>query len=704
VAEALGIEGAGTRGIDALATSAAQRRVLLVLDNCEHLLDVSAALVDALLDHAPGVRVLATSREPLRVDGEVEQRLGSLGGSSARLFAARARAAVGGTAPLDDNPAVAELCERLDGLPLAIELAAAQLRHLPLPQLLARLDDRLTLLVGGRPKAGVRHSALAATIDWSYRLLAEPSRQLLDRLGVFPASFDLAAAAAVAEQAPVSVTAPLGDLVAKSLVTFEPSRGRYRLLESARLYAAQRLDQSGATDHAVELVRQHVVRRTRLRSRVDAWLSALLAAASRDDIDNVRLAFHASISGGHHTDAVDIAIGLSTLWRNTVSYADGGQWVETLGACDLEPRDRLWTEILTADVGLGASAPTVMRTAAHNATVAARQVAEPGAACIAAIYSAITHLADPARTVARLDAAAAAASAAGEDKLERLARGFRMVARTLHSGPQGLRAESEALTQGDGERDYSLYLARWAGSVVALADRDSRRLARLMSDQLDDLAITTLHGNWLTMYWEALTDAATCRPYVEQVRRARDRALAEGRDSTADCVLVLAVAAAYAGDWDRAAELVGAVEDQLLHDTASFIHLGVVRDRLVRPHLEPAAMERCLAAGRRLSAHDLLTWRECCPEQDGISRQADADPARDERAGLPMHTPAAGARVTPTRGPSSLDRAVPPLTTHASTVGHPVPTGGPGGGPPAPSRPSGPSVGGSATGGGRPGW
>jgi predicted ATPase len=230
-----------------------------VLDNCEHLLDEVAAVVDAVLDAGGGARVLATSREPLRVDGEVVHRIGSLGPDAPELFVQRAVAVGGPGAATADDPRVIELCRRLDGLPLAIELTAAQLQHVTLSQLTDGFDDLLTLLVGGRPRAGERHSALTATIQWSYDLLSERSRRLFDRLGVFPAGFDLATVQAVAEeQDPVLVTTVLGDLVGKSLVVHDTESGRYRLLETIRLFASRRLSGSGVRAEVTERLRRHV--------------------------------------------------------------------------------------------------------------------------------------------------------------------------------------------------------------------------------------------------------------------------------------------------------------------------------------------------------------------------------------------------------------------------------------------------------------
>src|SRR5690606_19584151 len=203
--------------------------------------------------------------------------LGSLGPEAVTLFRQRALAATG-LRPVESDAELMQLCERLDGLPLAIELAAAQLRHLAVRELSDRLDDRLRLLVGGRPRAGERHVTLAATIEWSHQLLAEPSRDLFERLGVFPASFDLAAARAVGDFAdPVVATTVIGDLVAKNLVVHDPGTGRYRLLETIRLFAWQRLDESGRRADVSERLRRHVVEAVTLVSRPQAWLSARLA-------------------------------------------------------------------------------------------------------------------------------------------------------------------------------------------------------------------------------------------------------------------------------------------------------------------------------------------------------------------------------------------------------------------------------------------
>lgn len=607
VAEAVGVQGEGAVRTSALAATLGPRPVLLVLDNCEHLLDESAALVDAILDAGEEARVLVTSREPLRVDGEAAHPLGSLGSGAAELFVDRAAAAAGTDVAEVHDPRVALLCARLDGLPLAIELAAAQMRHLSLDELVRRLDDRLTLLAGARPRAGARHSALSATIDWSYRLLSGRDRDVFDRLGVFPSSFDLDAVVAVSgDPDPAAVTNVVGDLVAKSLVVHERSSGRYRLLETIRLFAAQRLAESDRHAEVVELLRRHVVDRASATSRTGAWLSTSLAARSRDDLDNVRLAFEACLARGDLSGAVDVALGISMLWRNAVSYAEGRRWVGDLLASNLDDRDRLWALLLSADVALGAGDPRTMRGAATRAAQLADRLDDPGASVVVLIYEALVHLDDPARATRRLEAAGRRARDIGEPGLARLARGYRLVTVRMQGPCEELIDEARDVVETVGARDYDRYLCHWAASLLALVDRDAPRLRRLMDAQLRDLAATGLRENWLTMYWSALALVVEGKDYVDQLRRSRARAEAEGRVADADCVLALACAAACRDDWEEAAELVGAAAGTLLDDTAGFFHLSLVRDQMVRPRLDPEAFAAATARGAQSDLRAIL--------------------------------------------------------------------------------------------------
>jgi predicted ATPase/class 3 adenylate cyclase len=266
ICQALGIAaGPGRPALEALLDTLAPQDVLIMLDNCEHLIGGSAKTADAIVRRCPRVHLLATSREPLGIGGETIYRVPSLslpgpadGGAAAAessdavaLFLERARAQGAGlvvdevTAPL-----VVSICARLDGLPLAIELAAARLRSLSLADLAGRLDQRFRLLTGGSRTAPGRQQTLRATVEWSYSLLNAAEQSLLGRVSVFAESFDLGAAEAVCgfgDVEPFDVAGLLGSLVDKSLVVADPAGTalRYRLLETIRQFAADNLAQAG---------------------------------------------------------------------------------------------------------------------------------------------------------------------------------------------------------------------------------------------------------------------------------------------------------------------------------------------------------------------------------------------------------------------------------------------------------------------------
>ena len=240
------------------------RQMLVVLDNCEHLLDAAAELAEAILAGCPGVRILATSREGLGIAGEHVWPLRSLALSADAGAAARATrwccswSGPGRWTPdfvLDavSGPAVVEICRRLDGIPLAIELAAARVAAMSPAEIAGHLDERFRLLTGGRRGRVERHQTLQAAVEWSYSLLTDTERTVFDRLGVFPASFDEAAAVAVCAGDAIErwdVIDGLASLVAKSMVGVERSGDatRYQLLETLRHFARDRVGPGGKLD------------------------------------------------------------------------------------------------------------------------------------------------------------------------------------------------------------------------------------------------------------------------------------------------------------------------------------------------------------------------------------------------------------------------------------------------------------------------
>jgi predicted ATPase/DNA-binding SARP family transcriptional activator len=341
---------------DQLLGNLRARSVLVVLDNCEHLADACALLAERLLESCPDVRLLTTSREPLAARGEVQYAIDPLpvppeaadaaaltGSAAAELFLDRARAARPDFSVRDptDAAAVADICRHLDGMPLALELAAARVAALPVGELAARMGDRFTLLTTGPRTAETRQRTLRATVDWSYQLLTDAERVLLRRLSVFRGSWTLPAMQAVAAQAPLDPPGAvdlLGRLVDRSLVVLDRARGhrdggpRYHLLETIRQYAAERLAEAGETDavalaHAGYLTALADRAETELRGDGQArWLPRL--ATERDDID-AALAWCTAHATEEPDAALRLVAPLGWYWY-FATHPDGGRRVAAM--------------------------------------------------------------------------------------------------------------------------------------------------------------------------------------------------------------------------------------------------------------------------------------------------------------------------------------------------------------------------------------
>ncbi|MFI7357558.1 ATP-binding protein [Streptomyces avidinii] len=329
---------AATDPTSRLVEHCAHRRLLLVLDNCEHVVGAAAELAERLLTHCPGVRILATSREPLGVPGETVRPVEPLPPAPAhRLFADRGAAARPGFSPTDEDPAaVVEICARLDGLPLAIELAAARLRLLTPRQIADRLDDRFRLLTSGSRTVLPRQQTLRAVVDWSWDLLDEAERTVLRRLSVFAGGCDLAAAEAVCadprDPAPYDAADLLGSLVDKSLVLAEPDEDhgmRYRMLETIHEYAAERAaaHPAGARDaarrHAAHYVAFAEEAEPLIRSAAQLpWIRRV-----ETELDNLRAALHTSAGEAADTEVAQrLVFALGWFWWLRNYRAEGAEW------------------------------------------------------------------------------------------------------------------------------------------------------------------------------------------------------------------------------------------------------------------------------------------------------------------------------------------------------------------------------------------
>ncbi|MFI9553114.1 BTAD domain-containing putative transcriptional regulator [Nonomuraea endophytica] len=312
--------------LDRLADTLRARRMLLVLDNCEHVIDQAAKLAESLLRAAPGLRILATSREPLSVAGETlwsvpplglpeEEGLDAVAGSDAvRLFMARATASARGFV-LDESTAaaVAQLCRRLDGLPLALELAATRVRSLGIHELVARLDDRFRVLSGWQRGVSDRQQTLMGMIDWSWTLLTDDERVVLRRLAVHADGCTLEAAEVVCGDGGLDVMELLARLVDRSLVTVVegPSGVRYRLLESVAAYCRRRLDDAGETDR---VRRAYVAYYTSLAERAEGHLRGAEQMRWMRSLDSEAANLRSALDSAPAPEALRLVNALSWHW------------------------------------------------------------------------------------------------------------------------------------------------------------------------------------------------------------------------------------------------------------------------------------------------------------------------------------------------------------------------------------------------------
>lgn len=354
VAGALGLQDTSTRWlVSTLADFLATRRLLLILDNCEHLLDACAVLADGLLHTCPDLRILATSREALGIGGETVLEVpplpvpeqdpvpppeALLRYDAVCLFVERARAAWPQFEITPSNGAqVGRLCRRLDGLPLALELAAVRLRAFTVDQILQQTDRRFRLLSTGSRTGSVRHQSLGAAIDWSFGLVSAPEQLVWRRLSVFAGSFDLQAAEAICGGeglASEAVMELVASLVEKSVLRRELSGSipRYRMLETIREYGRDRLQESGEEPR---ISRRHrawyadfaarVFKHSRGPSQLEWWDRAHL------ELPNLREAFRSCLAEPNRAEqGLVMAANLAWYWVTKGSAREGRHWMDLL--------------------------------------------------------------------------------------------------------------------------------------------------------------------------------------------------------------------------------------------------------------------------------------------------------------------------------------------------------------------------------------
>ena len=622
----------GRSPTDALTAWLGDKRVLLALDNCEHLLEACARLASSVLARCPNVRVLATSREALGVGAEVTWRVPSLAvppppqpsleealrSPAVQLFVARASRALPGFALTEaDAGPVARVCQRLDGMPLAIELAAARVPLLTVAQIERRLDDAIRLLTGGGRDAPPRHRTLRATLDWSHALLTETEQVFLRRLAVFAGFWTLEAAEAVCAGEgiePADALDLLGSLVAKSLAQVgQAGEARFRLLETVRQHAWERLRESGE----VELVqRQHAAYYLALAEEAAPHLSGPRQEEWFDRLgeahDNLRLVLRWAADRGDAETLLRLAVAIYVFWRLRGHVREAQGWL---------------SQALAAT---GAPGP--------EATVAEKRLRG----------RALNAAATMARQQGDLDAARAyyeeslALLRAIDDRLG-VANALRNVAqmRVRQGDPAGARPlleESRALSQevgyATGVGDASAWLARLAlqeGDVRAARGHIERALAIERRTVQPFERAAWLHTLALVALGQG--DLATARAsYAECLPIA---ARMNARWGLAHMLAGRAAVAAAEGQPERALRLAGAAE--ALREADGFV-LQLYATSVTTPFLVQAEAALGQRAGATRAAGQALPLEQALTEaldEEAATPPGDGEPMARAATALP---------------------------------------------------------------------
>jgi predicted ATPase/DNA-binding SARP family transcriptional activator len=619
VAQALGLREEPGRPLDtALADHLHARRVLLVLDNCEHLAEACATLADRLLRACPELRILATSREPLRSEGEMTWVVPSLSlpdprreaspeslaeSEAVRLFADRAGAVLPGWGLGSENAeAVVRVCRRLDGIPLAIELAAARVNVLAVAEIAARLEEDFVLLAGGNRTALPRHQSLRATLDWSYGLLTEAAQAWFRQLGVFAGSFTLEAAAAVcasgergagsAEQSESGLALDLlSELVNKSMVVAEPSgRGtvRYRLLEPLRQYARGLLVERG---EAPAIRRRHAAHYAALAEGIEPYLmepagSGLDQRTWFDRLeaehDNLRAALRSALEGEDPETALRLSGAIAFFWFGRGHYSEGLRGLE---------------EPLVRDTG----APAELRAKAAYGAALLRLGAG-----------------DPERGERWAREGLALYRQHGDTR--RVAMGLHMLCMIVGSrgdfeGAKVLISESVALSRALGDRrNVGASLASLGIAKQALGDpegaSDLEEGLALLREVGDHTAVGTALEN--AGYLACLQGDFARAAALGTRGLAQFREMGENRGAAAGCMELTAITAQVQGRAERAARLFGAAE--ALRKAAGSAMFNAWQGEYerhvaaVRAALGEEAFATAWAMGRQMSAERAMEY------------------------------------------------------------------------------------------------
>lgn len=533
VARTLGLpDQPGRSTMETLSRYVANRKMLLILDNCEHLLDASAALVVALLEAGPEVTVLATSREPIGIVGELTWRVPSLSvdGEAVELFVDRARRTRPDFVLTEANSsAIAEICRRLDGMPLAIELAAARTRTLSLSQIVDGLHHNFRLLAGGARTAVRRQQTLRASIDWSHAMLTEPERVLFRRLAVFMGGFDLDAAHAVGADTDAEhfqLIDLLGLLVDKSLVVTDEIDGimRYRLLETVRQYGLEKLAESGEAEVVRTRHRDHyTATAVTLESQIRGDGTPLVPWAELE-MDNLRAAHAWSCDAGEFGLALQVVSSLQRVWVTRGRFREGVAGFDAVFTDERYSDDAVAPEIwvrAVADANLLAvwhSVPTSPQRA-EEALAAARQLGDHALLVSILLACAVLAMNEAALAEPYFAEAAELARAAGDNAALYHVRCYQCFVGNVSGDPVASQAageEGRALADQLGDSFMSRYGRVFLTGALAMQGKFAQalRVSRALVEEAraaQDLAMETFGLMTLAQALTFTGDAAAGR-------------------------------------------------------------------------------------------------------------------------------------------------------------------------------------------------
>jgi predicted ATPase/DNA-binding CsgD family transcriptional regulator/Tfp pilus assembly protein PilF len=666
-----------------LAEALRSRRILLILDTCEHQVGECATLVQLLLARCPWLRIIATSREPLRVRGETVWRVPPLdlppdgaasaelaGHEAVRLFAARAAGARPGFTLTSENTAsVARLCRTLDGIPLGIELSAARVRALSVEQIADRLRDRFQLLNSGDRTAPLRQQTLRATVDWSYELLEEQEQILLRRLATF-SGWNLDMAEQVCSDEATGADAVLGlliSLIDKSLVVLDGEAAgdaRYRLLDTIKQYAAERLDAAGEKDALALRHRDCILALVEETARgmfnrgEPPWpVRREVFRRGIAEYGNFRIALETSLAHGYADEGLRLCIGLRNMWLPHGDAREAATWLDRFlvlapgepgKAAEVSAQVRGRALACRAEIAFDLQDyDTLMRCATESLELSRASGDDfPVPTALRVISQAAARAGRADDAVAYIDEAVAAAEAAGNDWEAGLTQATRAAIAVrqgkLKSAQRAYEAALEVLS--DNNR-WGVAQVEYGMGTLARNRGDAEMAVRYYADAMEifreidawpEIARCQAGIGWIALTTGDYGPAAASLAEALRLNQAGGQRLGIARGLEAFAAL-----AAARQQPERAARLAGAacqLRESLGHGSGLGPRIEQVLE-FARARLGAAAAAALFAEGRETTPEDAVGYAlgsgEAAPEPSGAAEPAWTDPARLNAAAGP---------------------------------------------------------------------